>query len=53
VGGEIRGGWPLYTDEDHATALQVARELGCEVRYPDAQQLDLFGAALPASLVEA
>ncbi|MBY0405209.1 MAG: hypothetical protein K2X66_15025 [Cyanobacteria bacterium] len=42
VSGEYRGGWPLYTEEDYIAAIQVARELHCEIIHTDAQQLDLF-----------
>ncbi len=42
VAGEYRGGWPLYTQDDYAATLQVARDLRCEVQHTDAQQLDLF-----------
>lgn len=47
VSGEYRGGWPLYTDDDYAATLQVARELRCDIVHTDAKQMDLFQADLP------
>jgi hypothetical protein len=42
VAGEHRGGWPLYTEEDLQSTLNMARELSCEVHYADGRQLELF-----------
>lgn len=40
--GEVRGEWPLYSQHDYQQALNLARELGCEVIHEDARQLGLF-----------
>ncbi len=44
VGGELRGGWPLYTHEDYEAVVALARTFGCEVTHHDSQQLALFKA---------
>jgi len=42
VQGEIRGEWPLYSQHDYQQALNLARELGCDVIHEEACQLGLF-----------
>ncbi len=49
VGMEIRGGWPLFSNEDYEAALALARTFGCEVAYHEAQQLNLFRNSKPPS----
>lgn len=39
---EVRGEWPLYEQRDLESALRMARELGCDVVYEEAHQLELF-----------
>jgi hypothetical protein len=42
VGAEVRGEWPLYSQNDYQSALSLAHELGCNVIHEDACQLELF-----------
>ncbi len=42
VQGEIRGEWPLYSQQDYQMALNLARELSCDVVHEEACQLGLF-----------
>ena len=42
VGGETRGGWPLTSEADRQAACRLARELGCDIRFEEADQLALF-----------
>ena len=42
VQGEMRGEWPLYSQQDYQMALNLARELGCDVVHEEACQLGLF-----------
>jgi hypothetical protein len=42
VQGEIRGEWPLYSQQDYQMALNLARELNCDVVHEEACQLGLF-----------
>lgn len=42
VGQDVRGSWPLYAEADYEAALQLARELGCDVVHEEASQLGLF-----------
>jgi hypothetical protein len=42
VQGEIRGEWPLYSQQDYQMALSLARELNCDVIHEEACQLGLF-----------
>lgn len=42
VQGEIRGEWPLYSQQDYQMALNLARELNCDVLHEEACQLGLF-----------
>lgn len=40
--GEIRGEWTLYSQSDYESALNLARELGCDVIHEESCQLGLF-----------
>ncbi len=40
--GEIRGEWFLYGQSDYEAALNLARELGCDVIHEESCQLGLF-----------
>ena len=42
VQSDIRGEWPLYSQNDYDQALNLARELGCDVIHEEACQLGLF-----------
>jgi hypothetical protein len=42
VQGELRGEWPLYSQHDYDQALNLARELGCDIIHEEACQLGLF-----------
>lgn len=46
--GEVRGTLPLDSESDYESALQLARELGCDVIHEEASQLELFRARRPA-----
>jgi hypothetical protein len=42
VGQDVRGEWPLYSQQDYDIALRLAHELGCTVIHEEACQLGLF-----------
>ncbi len=42
VGPELRGTWPLTSQQEYEAALQLALELGCDVVHEEALQLPLF-----------
>lgn len=42
VGLDVRGEWPLYSQQDYDIALRLAHELGCTVIHEEACQLGLF-----------
>lgn len=43
VSGELRGTFPLYTEEDYAEVRQIAQLFECRLEHADHVQLDLFG----------
>jgi hypothetical protein len=45
VQGETRGEWPLYSQHDYQQALNLARELDCDLIHEEACQLGLFNHA--------
>lgn len=44
VGDEVRGGWPIFGQQDYEAAVALARTFGCDVAHADSRQLSLFAA---------
>lgn len=49
MGTDIRGRFPLYTDDDYEQVKEVALTFGCTLQHHDSEQLSLLSGARPKS----